>query len=131
MRPEAMRINFELSQAYRMAGMPKQAEAASARYIQWQSVATKKRQLEVRCLVYPEDPRYPRELGLLLLDNRGDPAEARYYLQRAQQLVPGDPKVEQALRRTEPASPSVSSAPAASIPFRPEQAASASPIPYR
>jgi len=121
MRPEALRINFELSQAYRMAGMTPQAEAANRRFIQWQRVSTEQRQLEVRCRIYPQDPRYPRQLGLLLAENRGDPAEAVYYLKKTLQLAPGDPAASAALRRLQPSShaiPSEQASRASSVPFR-------------
>lgn len=121
MRPEAVRINFELTQAYRLAGMPKQAEAANHRFLQWQHFSTEHRKLEVRCLAYPNDPRYPRQLGLLLAENGGDPAEAAYYLKKALQLAPGDPTASSALRRLQPSSHSMP----------PEQAISANATPFR
>jgi len=121
MRPEAVRINFDLSQAYRMAGMPKQAEAANQRFLQWQHLSTETRRLEVRCLVYPQDPRYPRQLGLLLAQNGGDPAKAAYYLKKTLQLAPGDPAALAALRRLQPAS----------HPDSLEQATRASATPFR
>lgn len=121
MRPEAVRINFELSQAYRLAGMPKQAEAANQRFLQWQHLSTETRQLEVRCLVYPQDPRYPRQLGLLLAEKGGNPSEAAYYLKKTLQLAPGDPAASSALRRLQ----------LPSNPIPPEQAASASTTPFR
>ncbi len=121
MRPEAVRINFELSQAYRLAGMTQQAEAANQRFLRWQHLSTEHRRLEVRCLVYPNDPRYPRQLGLLLAENGGSPAEAAYYLKKALQLAPGDPAATAALKRLQPSS----------RPLPSEQASRASPIPFR
>lgn len=121
MHPEALRINFELSQAYAMADMTKQAAEANRRFLQWQRVSTEHRRLQVRCLVYPKDPRYPRQLGLLLADNSGDPKEAAYYLNKALQLAPGDHTVEAALRRLQ----------TPSTPFKPELTSSANPLPLR
>jgi tetratricopeptide (TPR) repeat protein len=99
MRPDAAKINYELSNAYRMAGLPQQAAAAKDRYANWQRVALEYRRLEVRCIAYPQDPQYPRQLGQLLLRSGGDSAEAVYYLKKAQQLAPGDATVATALSR--------------------------------
>jgi Flp pilus assembly protein TadD len=99
MRPDAARINYELSNAYRMAGQTKRAEEARSRYVAWQRVSEQRRQLQVRCIAYPKDPQYPRQLGLLLARNNGDAGEAVYYLKKAEQLAPGDPDVRSELGR--------------------------------
>jgi tetratricopeptide (TPR) repeat protein len=99
MRPDAAQIDYELSNAYRLAGQTKQAAEARNRYLAWQRVSEEHRQLQVRCIAYPKDPQYPRRLGLLLADNNGDPSEAVYYLKRAEELAPGDPAVRSALQR--------------------------------
>lgn len=111
MRPDAPRINFELSNAYRMAGQTKLADEAKNRFLTWERVVEEHRQLQVRCMANPQDPQYPKKLGLLLVQSNGDPGEASYYLKKALELTPGDAEVKAALDKL----PSVNAAaPAAS-----------------
>jgi tetratricopeptide (TPR) repeat protein len=124
MRPDAARINFELSNAYRMAGQTKQAEEARKRYVAWQRVSEQRRQLQVRCIAYPKDPQYPRQLGLLLARNNGDAGEAIYYLKKAEALAPGAPDLRAELSRLQgqrssaPISPERVAGAGATTPFR-------------
>src|SRR5579884_4038061 len=113
--------HFGLGRVALRQGRAKEAEAANQRFLQWQHLSTETRRLEVRCLVYPQDPRYPRQLGLLLAQNGGDPAKAAYYLKKTLQLAPGDPAALAALRRLQPAS----------HPDSLEQATRASATPFR
>jgi len=105
MRPDAPRINYELSTAYRMAGQRAKADSAKDRFLAWQQVNAEHRQLQVRCIAYPKDPKFPRRLGLLLVESNGDPAEALYYLKKANELAPGDAKVVEAMRQVNASSP--------------------------
>ena len=98
MRPDAARINYELSTAYRMAGDNAKADAAKNRFLAWQQVNAEHRQLQVRCIAFPKDAQYPKRLGLLLVQSNGDPAEALYYLKKAKELAPGDKTVAAALQ---------------------------------
>jgi tetratricopeptide (TPR) repeat protein len=97
MRPDAARINYELSTAYRLAGQPAKADAAKSRFLAWQQVNAEHRQLQVRSIAYPKDPRFPKRLGLLLIESNGDPAEALYYLKKANEMAPGDKAVVAAM----------------------------------
>ncbi len=99
MRPDAPRINFELSNAYRMAGQAKLADEAKNRFVNWERVVEEHRKLQVRCMANPQDPQYPKQLGLLLVQSNGDPGEASYYLKKALELAPNDTEVKAALEK--------------------------------
>lgn len=88
--PAIARIQTELANAYRAAGMPRQAEEVNARALALQRQGSEERRLIVRCIAYPKDPAYPRQLGELYL-KLGERNQARYYLGKADQIKPGDP----------------------------------------
>ncbi|HZO88989.1 MAG TPA: tetratricopeptide repeat protein [Chthonomonadaceae bacterium] len=100
--PDVARIHKELADAYRITGQRRKAEQAQARFLALERLAGEERILAVRCIAYPNDPRYPRRLGELYL-RRGEPTRALYYLTKANQIKPGDPQLQALLARSQEA----------------------------
>jgi tetratricopeptide (TPR) repeat protein len=97
LQPGTTRTYFELAQAYRLAGLKKEADDADAHFRVGHRREDAERELYARTLAHPDSADYARRLGQLLAES-GESAKALIYLQRADQLQPGDKALQTTIR---------------------------------
>jgi predicted Zn-dependent protease len=107
--PNVARVHKQLADAYRAANQPEKARQARARFLELQRMGADERRLTVRCIAYPADPRYPRQLGELYL-RLGVPNRAAFYLRKANEIKPADPGLHALLARAQAAARMTASA---------------------
>lgn len=97
LQPGATRTYFELERAYRLAGLKKEADDAEAHFRVGQRREDAERTLLARISTHPENADYARRMGLILAES-GEIVKALVYLQRADQLQPGDKALQATIR---------------------------------
>ncbi len=85
--PHQIRILQTLSRAYLANGQEADASRVRTDVTRLERDASQERTLAVKCSIYPDVARFPRELGTLYL-TMGEYNRASYYLSKASKLLP-------------------------------------------